>query len=837
MQPLLTRSLYLFAFVSGAAALIYQVAWTKMLALAFGGTTLAMSAVVAGFMGGMGVGAWQYHRLDRRIGAPLATYAGLELGIAASTFLLTLVLQTLPRAVARAAPWIPEVAGMDDLVRVGSAFVLLLIPSAIMGATYPALCTVLIRSRSGVDLHLGRIYGLNTVGAAAGALLAGLVTVEQLGLRGSVLLANVLNVGIGLGAWGLYRRQARPAAAPTAVSDEVLPSALPLAVLGALLVVSGFATLGYEIAWFRAIRYLVGNSTYALTTVLVVFLVGLGFGALLYRPVIRRLRPERALALCQLAIAAFALAAIAIEHQLLNDPALRDRMSIFSPIFRARPWEWRLARTSGMAATILLPATLMMGLSFPVASRLFLGRVRAVGRRTGGAYFLANLGSISGSIAAALVLLPRLGTVGTIQLLAALNLLLGLLLLAFLPRARVSLAVAVPAAGLIMAAGLTLLPGRLSFDGEDFVRRKLPALLFEEEGDLATVQVRADPITSEYRAMTIDGAIIAVGRSVNPVLYEKQQLLGVLPLTLDPSIRHTLNVGLASGSTVATMATYPEIETLDVVEINAPAVRAARYFDESAVLEDSRVRLIIDDAVHYLLRTNRRYDLIVSDGKQNEDFSGNARILSRDFYAFAYDRLAPCGIFTQWIPGSMRSLDFQIVLRTLLSVFPELEVFFSPPSSIFLLASRCPLHRRPGSPAALPADLDLESHGFASREDPLARWIASGEQLRSVLPPGPINQTDRLLLEFSTYRAGPPRELDVGRNLSLLLSAQAAGPSEAGREFSPPDAGPARALQQAWAKQMTGDRSGALRLARELARKYRDDPSIRAALGLFAGPG
>jgi spermidine synthase len=463
--------------------------------------------------------------------------------------------------------------------------------------------------------------------------------------------------------------------------------------------------------------------------------------------------------------------------------------------------------------------------------------VRAVGRRTGGAYFLANLGSISGSVAAALLLLPRLGTVGTVQLLAALNLVLGLLLLAFLPRPKASLAAALPAAGVIMAAGLTLLPPRLGFHGEDLVRRKVPALLFEEEGDLATVQVRASPSSPEQRAMTIDGAIIAVGRGVNPGLYEKQQLLGALPMTLDPSLRHTLNVGLASGSTLAAMATYPQIETLDVVEINAPVVRAARYFDESAVLDDPRVRLVVDDAIHYLLRTDRRYDLIVSDGKQNEDFSGNARILSREFYAFSHDRLGPCGVFAQWIPGSMRPPDFETVLRTLLSVFPELEVFFSPPSSIFLLASRCPLHGRSGSPAALPAEFDLETHGFASREDPLARWIASGEQIRSVLPPGPINQTDRLLLEFSTYRAGPPRELDVGRNLSLLLAAQAAAPSEAGGEFAPPEAGPSRALQQAWAKKLMGDRSGALRLARELARKYPDDPSVRAALGLFAGPG
>jgi hypothetical protein len=185
----------------------------------------------------------------------------------------------------------------------------------------------------------------------------------------------------------------------------------------------------------------------------------------------------------------------------------------------------------------------------------------------------------------------------------------------------------------------------------------------------------------------------------------------------------------------------------------------------------------------------------------------------------------------------MRPRDFEIVLRTLLSVFPELEVFFSPPSSVFMLASRCPLHGRPGSPAALPADLELEMHGFASRENPLTRWVASGEQIRSVLSPGPLNQTDRLLLEYSTYRAGPPRELHVGQNLSLLLAAQAAAPSEAGGEFSPPDSGPARALQQAWAKKMTGDRSGAVRLVRELVKQYPDDSSVRAARGLFDGPG
>ncbi|MCP3983485.1 MAG: hypothetical protein GY723_03805 [bacterium] len=146
------------------------------------------------------------------------------------------------------------------------------------------------------------------------------------------------------------------------------------------------------------------------------------------------------------------------------------------------------------------------------------------------------------------------------------------------------------------------------------------------------------------------------------------------------------------------------------------------------------------------------------------------------------------------------------------------------------------MHERPGAPAPLPTQLVLEAPGFANPQNPLMRWIASAEQIRSVLPAGPINQTDRLLLEFSAYRAGPPRQTDVGRNLTLLLAAQAAAPSAAGDSFSPPDAGPARSLQQAWAMSLRGEDSGALRLTRKLAKKYPQAPSVRAALGLFREP-
>ncbi|MBW2420925.1 MAG: spermidine synthase, partial [Deltaproteobacteria bacterium] len=169
MQTLL---LYLFAFSSGFAALIYQVAWSRMLSLTFGSSTLAVSAVVAGFMGGMGIGAWLYHRVGDRVSVALRAYGFLEIGIALSTALFSLLFLRLPHWFAAVAPMLPEGTGLD-VFRVLNVFLLLLLPSALMGATYPALCQALIHSAHEVEQRLGWIYGLNTLGAATGAVAAG----------------------------------------------------------------------------------------------------------------------------------------------------------------------------------------------------------------------------------------------------------------------------------------------------------------------------------------------------------------------------------------------------------------------------------------------------------------------------------------------------------------------------------------------------------------------------------------------------------------------------------------------------------------------------------------
>lgn len=185
--------LYLLAFLSGMAALIYQVAWTNMLALSFGSTTLAMSAVVAAFMGGMGLGAWRYHQLGDRVRRPLLVYGGIEIGIGLMAALFSLGFAQLPPLFGEIAGSLPGESALSAF-RFAVAFALLLIPSALMGATFPALCTVLIADATNLDRHLGRIYGWNTVGAASGAIVSGLVLIERLGLSGTVRVGNAINV-------------------------------------------------------------------------------------------------------------------------------------------------------------------------------------------------------------------------------------------------------------------------------------------------------------------------------------------------------------------------------------------------------------------------------------------------------------------------------------------------------------------------------------------------------------------------------------------------------------------------------------------------------------------
>jgi spermidine synthase len=800
-----------------------------MLALTFGRSTLAVTAVVGGFMVGMGIGAWLYHKAQGSRMNPIKLYALLEFGIALVTAILTPVFAALPEFFAATASVVPAGLAMD-LFRTAFVVAILLVPAALMGATFPALCAVLIRNREGVSRHLGPIYGMNTVGAALGAMIAGFVLMEWFGLQGSVRIANGINFVIGLAAWLLSIRTTSAAVSKvTDLSDAeaALPTELPVRVTGVVLFVSGFATLAYEIVWFRALRYLFGVSTYAVTMMLVVFLIGLGVGGILAGRIRERHAPERILGYSQFGIALLAMAAIGAEYMLLTNPDLWSQISVFSFAGMSLAWQSRILMAALVALAMMLPATLLMGLSFPVASRLFLGDVRHLGERVGMAYLLANLGSILGAGAAAFILLPYFGTIRGTLAIAIANIILGILVLARSPNTdnqKVAWAF-VPTFALL--AMWIALPSHLPFPAGS--TNNVPmTLLWSEEGDVATVQVYAMTDAPLRRGVFVDGTMIGETNGFRQTIWGKQRLLAHLPMALAPDTKKSLNIGLGSGSTLQALASYEAAERLDTVEISASVVRASQdYFTESEVLADPRVTLDVEDIAHYLLRGDSRYDLIISDGKLVEGFSGNELMLSRDFYEQAKRRLTDDGIFIQWLPLVYPSDAFRAIFRTFLDSFPETEVFLDLDTGIYIVGSQLPI----GTARTVPLEKGVARADLAQLNIPnmpalMSRWLVSGPQLRQILGDGPINTWDHSTTEFAINRSDWQTLNATGsRNLALLLEAKALATEH---RFLPPGSPFARSGRLMFLAALAASRndfSESYRLVNEAAHANPADPA------------
>lgn len=826
---------YALAFASGFAALIYQVAWSRMLALTFGSSILAVSAVVAGFMGGMGLGAWLYHCVGDRAENPLKSYGVLEILIGLTTAAFTLLFAPLPESFAAVAHLIPSGVVMD-LTRVGAVFLLLVVPTALMGATYPALCDVILRNAESIDRRLGWVYGLNTLGAAVGAFAAGFATIELLGARGSVLLANAINIGIGAMALGQSKRASGFRTSEPVGSDaskDVLASTLPIWVCGVVLFGSGFATLGYEIVWFRALHYVMGSGTYVLSTALVIFLVGLGLGGTLYRGAIRSGRPEKILGLAQLGIAFLAVIAMAAEHWMLSSFDFRSRFSAFSLALTYAPWLQRVAIGFGVSVAIMLPATLFMGVAFPLASRFFLRSTDGISARLGFAYLLSNLGSILGAVGAAIWILPALGTIGGTRLLVCVNLALGMLVLLHTERGASRLKFAFLAA--VVLGSSMLLQARLGFI--NFISTGPPSTvqqLFEEESDRGTVQVFERIGDPAARSISIDGVMVGSTRAWKPPLYQKQTLLAHLPMSLDRNIRHTLNLGLASSSTLHTLAAYDWVETLDVVEINPAVVRATSWFEDSEVLSDPRTEVHVEDAVHYLLQTTRSYDLIISDAKQDPRSAGNSKVLSAEFYDYSLDRLSECGLFVQFVALAYPAEYLSLIIRTFTGSFEEVELFAVSPSLLLMVGSRCPI---PGRDRPTIADLERTgvareiARDFLPAVDALpALWIASGDELADRVGEGPINSWDKLPMEFLSYRMEISPDSSPLANLETLMACRnRAGPAAF---TSLPHFEELQEFTRSWIDWFQNDKGGARHRMQEILKR---DPRNRFVKEAYEG--
>ena len=760
--------------LSGVTGLIYEVAWTRAFAFVFGNTTYAVSAVLAAFMAGLALGNWYFgRRVDRRPGDELGLYAAIEVGIALSAVAVIPVLDRMDGLYGLLFRAAPHSLWLLTVCRGLLAFLLLMAPSFLMGGTLPVLSRYVIRQPRDMAGGVGMLYGLNTAGAAAGCLVTGFFLVEHLGVRGSIAAAAALNLLLAAAFLVLRsvhrRRGARSAPGPEAApSAPEAPGPATLLLLG-VAAASGFSALGYEVLWTRLLVFKLKTTTYAFSVMLTTFLTGLGLGGLLLGAWERGLRERgpasawRRLSGLQAGIGLSALVSIFVIGGLESVQVAADGS-----------WGARTLRQLGFSAAVMLPPTLMMGMSLPLVARLA-APGRGVGEAVGRVYAANTAGAVLGSLMGGFCLAPLLGTQHSLALLACVNLALAAAVLVAAParvrRHSTAWRRAIVASWAAAGLGLLVLPSDLLFRLYNAGEREVDSrtrLLHAREGAGGITTVHELP--NGDRVIST-GSINVAGTTLT--LRTTQMLQAHIPALLHREPRQVLQIGFGSGETARILTGYPGC-SLDVAEISRSVLDEADGFFRDinhGVLGHPSVTPFVTDGASFLRLTRRSYDLILNDSIWPY-YAGNSGLYTREHFAAGRERLRPGGLMTSWLPLDMRLQSFLTILRTFHSVFPHFTIWAANThytKHALLVGSLEPL--RIDAAGFLDRFADQAAAGLAQVRlgDPvllLDCFLTDESGLAGELAGAPLHTVDRPVLEFAPSKPSLHSQLAVYELLS-----------------------------------------------------------------------
>ncbi|MHC5035598.1 MAG: fused MFS/spermidine synthase, partial [Planctomycetota bacterium] len=779
-------------FFSGATALIFEVLWSRQFVTVFGNSSYAISIVLCAFMAGLGIGGWLGGRLADRFRARLLIYGLILAGVALWALLVPTLLDVLRRWVPRISLLAPDSLLTATVARFVISFAILLVPCVLMGATLPVLVRFCTESRDVVGRRVSLLYGLNTLGAAAGCFAAGYWLIDTLGLRWTNNVAAGVNLVVAAAVVVIMQGLPRPegaallpaesAEAPPEV-ESAAPEAAPAgrSVRGLLVAVaflSGLAALSCEVLWVRYLAFL-SNVAYVFPAILGTFLLGLGAGSLLCRLFLARSgRPLLVLAGIEL------LLGLSIVLCFLGGAFI---------FITGAP---EPLRYEGMTAiTVLLP-TLLMGTAFPLICAAFTASVETVGRSVGVLYAVNTAGSIVGSLIPVFVLIPLIGMQKSLLLMAALYGAIGIALLwAARPRRRVLwLSGAVGAIGLVALASVLLVPldlcaGVLLASSPDLGRHF--DIVFYQEGRTGTAAILHDRVNGLRR-------VYINGTAEVPTTYSALscfKFMGALGPLLHPDPEEVLMICFGGGVAAGTTVQFPDVKSLEVVDLESSVVEAARLLQEenNSLLSNPKAR-------------------VTTHPKSSDSWV----LYTREFYLTVAEHLTDDGVFVQWLPfHGLTVTEYKIILRTFQSVFPHTSMWFSQgvdetgQDITYTLLVATPqelriemaqLVRRLADPAV---KTDLQPWDLAEPVPLMANFLCGEEAVRQFVGEGPLNTDD---LPYTYYNTRHSRGSKCTQKTFLTL------------------------LESIWPYVVDGgDKQRAEGLKRELARRF------RANRLLFAG--
>jgi spermidine synthase len=778
MQTAARLVAYGLFFFSGATALVYQVTWLRDLSLIFGASFEATSIVLASFMGGLALGGFLAGRVTESLHRPLSAYGALEIAIALFAMLLPGLLHGVDDFYVSAAHSAGGVTPTLNIMRFVFSFGILVLPTLFMGATLPVLIRFVVHAHGELGTRLSLLYGINTLGAAAGAMTAGFILLPQLGASATQTLAVTANLIIGAFAIAvdLLSRNRVSENAERVADAEIISESPDLGTMPLRLVfigtsVAGFTALSLEVMWTRAISTIIGSTTYSFTIMLTAFLLGIWLGSWIHASFpMRRINESLQFGSVLLMIGVTSF----VSTQLI--PRV-PKLVVWLNLVVFRDTEQIRFGTSLMTAfAVMLIPSIFMGIAFPVASQARARLVQKFGESVGDTLGLNTLGAVLGSLSAGFVLIPTLGLQGGMLFASCLAIGYAMIVLTAALTARserrhVVLPVIVAAALALIIGGPLVAPrwdltqiatfrhDRLGIYYDSDAGSKSSTaqtdLIFYKEGHSSTVAV-LDGIGHKEerrtRAIVVNGKIVATD---SPPDMAHQLLLGHVPVLLHPNPKSALVIGFGSGVTLGAVAAHREIDELTLVDIEPAVLDAGPLFRHinDGVLDDPRLKIVIQDGRNFVKTTDRKFDVITAD-PVHPWAAGSAYLYTTNYYKQASQRLNEGGVMCQWVPLVALTVEN---IKSIIASFGENFEYVSVWSTfadLVLVGSNSPFKLSMEQLAERIAEPDVNRQlswvNFGETMKFMSRLRLETPGVRIFTEDAIINTDDNLYLEFSS---------------------------------------------------------------------------------------
>lgn len=749
---MLPRRLLAMVFVSGASGLIHEVLWVRALGLHFGTTVVAVSTVLAAFMGGMAVGSLVFGALADRSRRPFRLYRNIEVGIGFSASAVSLLVLRADSFLTALAQFSEAAGPAADIVRLTIFSSLILVPSTLIGGTLVVLSRgVMSDGRSG--RVVGTLYAANTAGAVLGALAPDLVFIPQLGLTRTALLAGSGNLAVALAAM-TFDRGAVATVEETTV-DRPPESSPSLVLYGA----SGLCAMGIEVLWSRTLIHWSAASARSFAVLLAVFLLAIALGSWASRRI-----ADRVVEPMHWGAAAVALTGPAMLLPIALAPAWRDTQRAWLPLppDLRTSFGFNLSNAAMHAVYLELPACLLMGAALPFLASASV-RTKGAGRQTARLYAVNTFAGVMGSLVVGFLWLPRLGELNSflaVALLSSLSAAAVALTLPNSPLKYISLG-CLPAT--LLAALIVPFDHlhRAHFRGDGHVLKLV-------EGTTTTAGVAQH---YEFGAPA-HRELVTPGVSMSDTSFGARRymsLMGHLGVFFSDRPRRSLLICYGVGNTAQALLSHPKMQ-LDVVDISEEVLSLSSAFQTRDPLRDPRSRIFVDDGRHHLLVRDIEYDVITSEPPPPYH-AGVVNLYSREFYRIARSRLRRGGVITQWLPVFQLSHDdIRTAVAAFVAEFPHTGLFYGHGHQWVLVGSEAPLrvrHRQWLQRLEQPSvAANLRAIGIESVEGLYATWLWTDAELRALAREAPALSDDLPSIQY------PRQSVRVYPNLPRVRPTQ-----------------------------------------------------------------